>query len=109
MNTLEQFMQNASAYTQKRMFSLMSTMFDPLGIMSPLMIRIKMLLQQVWKLGKKWDEPRPAEIHSNLQKSSIVTLQCLISKTPDQENNHQLHDVVDASTVALAAVAYICT
>ncbi|XP_075247137.1 uncharacterized protein LOC142340448 [Convolutriloba macropyga] len=70
MKTLEHFPGNASEYTQRKMFSLVSTIFDPLGILSPLTIRIKMLLQQVWKLGKKWDEPLPAELHSNLQKSA---------------------------------------
>ena len=53
MKTLEQFPRNASEYTQRKMFSLSSTIFDPLGILSPLTIRIKMLLQQVLKLGKK--------------------------------------------------------
>ena len=65
MKTLEQFSRNASEYTQKKLFSLVSTIFDPLGILSPLTIRIKMLLQQIWKLGKKWDEPLPAELPSN--------------------------------------------
>ena len=51
--TLDQFPRYASEYTQRKMFSLVSTIFDPLGILSPLTIRIKMLLQQVWKLGKK--------------------------------------------------------
>ena len=55
MKTLEQFSRNASEFTQRKMFSLVSTIFDPLGILSPLTIRIKMLLKQVWKLGKEWD------------------------------------------------------
>ena len=111
---LEQFPQNASEYTQRKMFSLVSTIFDPLGILSPLTIRIKMLLQQVWKLGKKWDEPLPVELHSNLQKMldsyfampDIEIPRCLNSST-NQEKNHQLHVFVDASTVELSAVAYI--
>ena len=68
MKTLEQFPRNASEYTQRKMFNLVSTIFDPLGILSPLTIRLKMLLQQVWNLGKKRDEPLPTELHSNLQK-----------------------------------------
>ena len=51
-----------------KFYSLVSTIFDLLGLLSPLTIRIKMLLQQVWKLGKKWDEPLPTELRSNLQK-----------------------------------------
>ena len=44
MKTLEQFLRNASKYTKRKMFSLVSTNVDPLGILSPLTIRIKMLL-----------------------------------------------------------------
>ena len=98
------------------MFSLVSTIFDPLGILSPLTIRIKMLLQQVWKLGKKWDEPFPAELQSNLQKvhdsyfaMRDIELPRWLNSSTNQESNHQLHVFVDASTVALSAVAYIRT
>ena len=98
------------------MFSLVSTIFDPLGILSPLTIRIKMILQQVWKLGKKWDEPLPTELHSNLQKvldsyfaMPDIKIPRWLNSSTDHENNHQLHVCVDASTVVLAAVAYICT
>ena len=35
MKTLEHFPRNASEYTQRKMFSLVSTIFDPLGILVP--------------------------------------------------------------------------
>ena len=98
------------------MFSLVSTIFDPLGIFSPLTIRIKMLLLQVCKLGKKWNEPLPTELHSNLQKvldsyfaMPDIEMPRWLNSSTNQENNHQLHVFVDASTVELAAVAYIRT
>ena len=53
MKALEQFPRNASECTQRKVFGLMSTIIDPLGILSPLTTRIKRLLQQVWKQGKK--------------------------------------------------------
>ena len=75
-----------------------------------------MLLQQICKLGKKWDEPLPAELHSNLQKvldSYFAMLDIEIPRwlnsSTNQEKNHQLHVFVDDSTVALSAVAYIRT
>ena len=116
MKTLEQFLRNASEYTQRKMFSFLSTIFDPLGILSRLTIRIKMLLQQVWKLGKICYEPLPAELHSNLQKvldnyfaMPDIEIPRWLSTSANQENNHQLHIFVGASTIALAAVAYIST
>ena len=75
-----------------------------------------MLLQQVWKLGKKWDEPLPAELNFNLQKvldsyfaMPDIEIPRWLNSSTNQENNHQLHVFVDVSTVALSAVAYIRT
>ena len=52
MFPLEQFPKDAAVYTQRKLFSLASSIFDPLGLLSPLTIRIIMTLQQIWKLGK---------------------------------------------------------
>ena len=116
MRTLEQYPRNASEYTQGKMFSLVSTIFDPPGILYLLTVRIKMLLRQVWRIGKKWIKPLPAEQNSNLQKNldsyfamSDIEIPRLLNTSTNQENNHQLHVLVDASTFSLAAVAYICT
>ena len=59
--------------------------------------------------------PFPQNYVPTYEKCSIVTLQCDIeiprwlNTSTDQEKNHQFHVFVDASTVALAAVAYIGT
>ena len=82
MKTLEQFHRNASEHTQRKMFSIVSTIFDPFGMMSPLTTSIKNLFQQTWKLGKNRDEPLYAELFPNLQKCSIFNSQCLMSKSP---------------------------
>ena len=52
MFPLEQFPKDAAVYTQRKLFSLVSSIFDTLGFLCPLTIRIKMILQQIWKLGK---------------------------------------------------------
>ena len=99
----------------KKMSGLLSTILDPLRFVSPFAIRIKMLLQQVLKLGKQWDEPLAADLHSNLQKVlySYFAL-------PDIENPNWLYTSVNqkssisfmvlstslqASAVALVAVS----
>ena len=41
--------QNENYYTQSQGF------FDPLGLISPFVIRGKMIVQDLWKQGLKWD------------------------------------------------------
>ena len=95
--------------TQRKMFSLVSTIFDPLGILSPLTIRIKMLLQQVWKLGKKWDEPLPAELHSNLQKvlDSYFAMP-MILKSPDGWTPQRIRKIIISSMSLLTPQPLRC-
>ena len=68
MKPLTYFSTNAIEYSQRKIFGLVCSIFDSLGILSPLTIRFKILLQEIWKLGKKWDEPLPIQISRRLQK-----------------------------------------
>ena len=51
MFPLQYFTKDATLYTQRKIFSLVSSIFDTFGLLSPLTIRIKMVLLQIWKLG----------------------------------------------------------
>ena len=52
MKPLTDFPKDVLANTQRKIFSLVSSIFDPIGIMSPSTIRFKIILQELWKLGK---------------------------------------------------------
>ena len=52
MKPLTNFAKDASAYTQRKIFSLVSSIFDPIGVMSPSTIRFKIVLQEMWKMGR---------------------------------------------------------
>ena len=115
MFPLQQFPKDAAVNTQRKLFSLASSIFDPLGLLSPLTIRIKMILQQIWKLGKKWDELKPLELQNSLQKvlnSYFATPETRIPRTVHNLSKNpasQLHNFVDASSAAMAAVSYLRT
>ena len=108
----QQFPKDATLYTQRKIFSLVSSIFDPFGLLSPLTIRIKMVLQQVWKLGRKWDDLIPQELHNALQKvldSYFAMPKIRIQRTVhnfSKTTSSQLHIFVDAS---MAAVTYLRT
>ena len=85
--------------------------------MSPSTIRFKIVLQELWKLGKKWDEQIAPQVVKPLQKnlnlyfsSPEVTLNRTLNKSchsPESEN--EIYVFVDASAVTVAAVAYLKT
>src|ERR1700710_941257 len=47
----------------KRLFlSDMAKTFDPIGFLSPIIIKPKILFQQIWKLKCEWDDLLPSDI-----------------------------------------------
>ena len=48
--------------TKRFMLSSVSTMYDPLGLVLPVVIRGRMLFQQATKLKLDWDDPIPPEL-----------------------------------------------
>jgi len=50
---------------QKRsILSSTSQLFDPLGLLSPVIIVPKTLIQDLWKIGAHWDESIPLYLHT---------------------------------------------
>ena len=112
--SLGEFPKEAEQHTQRKLFSLVSSIFDPIGFLGPMTIKFKILLQQLWKLGRKWNEPLPIELLHPLQKllnsyHSMPQLEIPRQMTSQNllETENQLHVFVDASIVATCAVVYL--
>ena len=62
--------------TKRSMLSCIARMFDPLGLLSPVILFAKQLLQRVWRSGLSWDEQLPPEIAISWSKfiSDLPTL-----------------------------------
>merc|ERR1711867_115402 len=48
--------------TRRIMVSQIYSLYDPLGLLSPITIKYKLILQQLVQMGIRWDEPLPADI-----------------------------------------------
>ena len=89
-------------------------MFDVLGWFSPSIIKVKILLQQLWKMGIYWDEPVLPSIHDGWLKwrSELHLLsgrhihRCYFDKSSHVKSS-ELHGFCDASELAYAAVVYL--
>jgi len=53
------------AITKREILSGILRLFDPLGLLSPITIKAKLLMQQTWTLNISWDNALPEEIQEN--------------------------------------------
>ncbi|XP_046970589.1 uncharacterized protein LOC124537742 [Vanessa cardui] len=98
--------------TKESSLKNLSKDFDPLGLLSPLVITMKMLLQRLWLDKLSWDEPLSPVI--NLQWQTIVKALCNLNeiRIPRMVVCHsyeelELHIFTDASERAYGACAYV--
>ncbi|XP_076483013.1 uncharacterized protein LOC117165285 [Bombus vancouverensis nearcticus] len=80
----------ASRITKRTMSSEIAKIYDPLGLLAPVIVRAKMLLQRLWTLKIDWDESLPADVHTEWSCSG-----------------NELHGFCDASERAYGACVYL--
>ncbi|XP_011496534.1 PREDICTED: uncharacterized protein LOC105361126 [Ceratosolen solmsi marchali] len=99
--------------TSKRtILSNIAKIFDPLGFLSPVVIKAKMLLQELWLHKIKWDDPIPQRLSTQWRaiKQDLLELnQITIPRWLNTRNGSstELHGFSDASQLAMAAVIYL--
>ncbi|GFR10925.1 uncharacterized protein TNCT_469241 [Trichonephila clavata] len=98
--------------TKKSVISTIARIFDPLGLIGPVIIRDKIFLQSLWQLKLDWNDPLPSNLVS-YWKSFIDALEsinylnipryCLQDKLIRTE----LHGFSDSSEKAYGAALYL--
>lgn len=99
--------------TKRIILSFTQRLFDPLGMISPVLICPKILLQQIWTQGLDWD----SEVSENeatafrywidqLNWLEAVRIPRWAFGVKHEKSSLSLHAFVDASRVAYAAVIY---
>ncbi|GBM11937.1 hypothetical protein AVEN_209633-1 [Araneus ventricosus] len=100
-------------YLSKRSaLSICRMLFDPLGMLTPFTVRMKLLLQNTWEKDMQWDEPLPPDIHETFQSwldevdtASQISLPrpCFLNTETEPA---EIHIFSDASPKAYGCVAY---
>ena len=99
--------------TKRSMLSEITSLFDPLGWLSPVIISMKIFMQALWKLQLTWDEKLPKGIIQEYQvfRQSLPEIEKLfIARQVIQSAlNEKLtfHIFCDASEKAYAATIYL--
>ena len=97
--------------TRRGLLSLVMSIFDPLGFLSPFLLPLKLLLQRLVTLG--WDAVMPEAEKQTLRKFSKHLLKLGEISIPrslggfSSLENVQLHVFADASSVGIGAVCYL--
>ena len=103
-----------SAHTKRQLLSIIASLFDPLGLLAPFIVRAKILLQRVWQLGLKWDDPLTQDLLTEWQTWEVEMLMLAEFSVPrfyrvvDMYTKEiQVHIFGDASELAFCAVGYL--
>ena len=109
------FIPDGLIVTKRVVLSFIAKLFDPLGLISPFIMTVKTLFQDVWKLGIEWDE----EINDELKGKFFAWMEGLRAlkewKVPRSYTGLPWHDIEsvqihgfgDASPKAYGSCVYI--
>ena len=112
-DTLNLPLQLKPALSKREAVASVASVFDPLGISSPWLIKSKILLQSLWELEVGWDETIPPERAEDWEKlvseaaRQDVTLR--VGRQVPMKESSWIEVYADASLNAYAACAYMCT
>nr|CAI5838923.1 unnamed protein product [Callosobruchus analis] len=104
---------DTSARVSKRqILSCIAQIFDPLGLLAPVTITSKLILQELWKLNISWDESIPSNLYTIWTNYRAEFVQLNAINFPRHVScrspvSIQLHGFSDASERAYGAVVYI--
>lgn len=103
-----------SRITKRIILSVISRIFDPLGLIGPTVIQSKSLLQDVWALKIGWDDAIPTELQVKWsyfrdQLQCISNISIPRHAFGKNHNKMEIHGFCDASEMAYGACIYIKT
>ena len=102
------------ATTRRKILSLVASIYDPLGMIAPYVLRAKLFLQELWQLKGDWDSPIADEDLSSfvdwlneLKDLALFSTRRFYRAVPNEPDSIEIHVFGDASVDAFAAVAYL--
>ena len=48
--------------TKRGILTMVSAIFDPMGLISPIIVKAKLLIQEIWRKSLGWDEKLPRDL-----------------------------------------------
>ncbi|XP_017796984.1 PREDICTED: uncharacterized protein LOC108578211 [Habropoda laboriosa] len=98
--------------TKRTILSTIAKIFDPLGLLAPVIVTAKIFMQRLWQLQLAWDESLPASLHTEWT-TYVKGLQSLTEASFERHVSQrmvrtvELHGFCDASERAFGACLYV--
>lgn len=101
-----------NSFTKRSLLSDSAKLFDPCGLLSPITINAKIMMQKVWIDGTKWDELIPNDVRNKWTqyKNELPFIEKIeIDRwiSTSKASVISLHGFCDSSEAAYAAVIYV--
>lgn len=98
--------------TKRTILSFVAKIFDPLGVLGPLSMRAKLIIQKLWQLKIDWDESIPNQLYSEWLDLKNEIAQVGLMRVPrhvivKQPKLIEIHGFSDASESAYACCIYL--
>ena len=99
-------------YTKRTVLSTIAQLYDPLGLLSPIIVQAKILLQELWANKLGWDDELPRQLCDKWEEFCEQLPMLAHFKIPrfaltPNYNYVELHCFADASEAAYGACAYL--
>ena len=102
--------------TKRNILKVASMFFDPLGLICPLVLQVKILFKEACSIKVNWDDELPTELIvkwknflKELKNLSALRFDRYLFSNQRNVTNFELHGFCDASLQAYSAVIYVRT
>ena len=98
--------------TKRTVMSIIARIFDMLGLLAPIVIRCKIILQELWLQNLSWDDPLPTHLNDLWQHSKTDLKNIQFIEVPRFVNTSstelcEIHGFADASQRAYGCCIYV--
>ena len=107
---------NDQLTTKRKLLKFVASIFDPLGIIAPLTIRVRKLLQAAWNKGPQWDAtldvpqfPDFLQFKNEFPSEKNISIPRALFRRNTKIQSTALYMFTDASEYALSAVSNLRT
>ena len=101
-------------YTKRSVLSFCNRTFDPLGLLVPIIIRLRLFLSTLWELGFTWDQDFSHREDlknkwNHLIEEALIAVKASKPRQVTWESNTEIHIFADASKDGSGTVVYTRT